>query len=112
MKVISTQNDWEQLRNRFSRSSHYRDFSTDCSFDPTSKLRLTGMPMGEALPSAKPGGPRWTIFEKAIVDGRTVEAVNNLAQQVARQNGATAERDGDIFIALFTGYATLEPANG
>jgi hypothetical protein len=106
-RVISTPQDWESVRGRFTRSSDYRTFSASFEFNPASTLRLTGMEMGKALPRAKPGGPRWTIFEKAIVHEATVERVNELAQLVGRQTGGRPEPDADIFIALATGYATL-----
>jgi len=106
--VISTQRAWEQVRERFTRSSDYRAFSQDFEFDPASTLRLTGRPIGKALPRAKPGGPRWNIFEKAIVHGATVERVNELAARISRQAHGRVEPDADIFIALFTGYAQLD----
>ena len=106
--VISTQQQWEQVRRKFSRSSDYRAFSDDFEFNPASTLRLTGIEIGKALPRAKPGGPRWTIFEKAVVDGATVERVNELAARITRQAHGVVEPDADIFIALFTGYAQLD----
>ena len=106
--VISTQQQWEQVRRKFSRSSDYRLFSADYEFNPASTLRLTEIEISKALPRAKPGGPRWTVFEKAIFDGATVERVNELAQRVGRQAGGHPEHDADIFIALFTGYAQLD----
>ena len=106
--VISTHREWEEVRGTFSRSSDYRAFSHDFEFNPTSTLRLTGTQIGKALPRAKPGGPRWTIFETAISDGATVERVNELAARISRQAHGRAEPDADVFIALFTEYARLD----
>lgn len=108
LTVISTQQDWKGVREKFTRSSDYRAFSQDFEFDPASKLQLTGIAIGKALPRAKPGGPRWTIFEKAIVHGATVERVNEMATRITRQAHGAVEPDADIFIALFTGYAQLD----
>lgn len=107
-EIISTQDDWQRVRERFTRSSDYRAFSERFEFNPASTVRLTGLPISKALPRARPGGPRWTIFEKAIVDGASVERVNELAQRVGRQTGGRPEPDADIFIALFKGYAQLD----
>ena len=106
--VISTQREWEQARGKFSRSSDYRAFSQDFEFNPSSTVHLTGIPISEALPRAKPGGPRWTIFETAIVHGASVERVNEVAARISRQAHGRVEPDADIFIALFTGYARIE----
>ena len=106
--VISTQREWEQVRGRFTSSSDYRLFSQDFEFNPASTLYLTGVEIGKALPRAKPGGPRWTIFETAIVHGASVERVNEVAARISRQAHGRVEPDADIFIALFTGYARIE----
>lgn len=96
------------MRERFTRSSDYRAFSEEFEFDPASTLQLTGIEIGKALPRAKPAGPRWTIFENAIVHGATVERVNELAARISRQAHGRVEPDADICIALFTGYAQLD----
>ena len=106
--IISTQADWERVRDEFKSASDYRAFSARYSFNPTSRVRLTGQTLADSLPRATPGGPRWTIFEKAILDGRMVGQINQHAQQLGRQTGSRPEPDGDVFIALFVGYVTLE----
>lgn len=106
--VISTQQDWENAREKFANSSDCRAFSERFEFNPVSTLRLTGLEIGKALPRAKPGGPRWTIFETAIVHGASVERVNELSARITRQAHGRVEPDADVFIALFTGYATIE----
>lgn len=88
------------------RSSDCHPFSKDLEFNLSSTLRLTGMEIGKALPRANPGCPRWTIFEKAIVDGATVERVNELALQVGRKTAGRPERDAESSSPL-QGYATL-----
>lgn len=106
--VISTQADWERVRDNFKSASDYRAFSERYSFNPTSRVRLTGQTLADSLPRAKPGGPRWTIFEKIIPDGRMVEQINQHAQRFGQETGSRPEPDGDVFIALFVGYVTLE----
>ena len=107
LKVISTQSDWERIRDEFERSSDYREFSKRYSFNPSSRVKLTGMTIRDALPRAEVGKPRWQIFEKAIRDGVSVEQVNQQARAVCQRTGGKAEVDGDLFIALFRGYAEL-----
>lgn len=106
--VISTQEDWEKVRGKFARSSDYRVFSERFEFNPASTMRLMDMEITKALPRAKPGRPRWMIFETAIVHGASVGRVNDLAARITRQAHGRVEPDADVFIALFTGYAQLD----
>lgn len=55
--VISTQREWEEVRERSRRRSEHRLFSADFEFNRTSPLRLTCIDTSEALPQAKLGGP-------------------------------------------------------
>lgn len=50
--VISTQREWEQVREKFPRSSDYRLFSRNFEFNPASKVHLTGIPIGKDVPRA------------------------------------------------------------
>jgi hypothetical protein len=101
-KTISTQREWQRVRVRFPHLSDYQSFSPTYSFNPTSTLRLTGKTIREALPRARVNGPRWAIFEHAIQEGATIERVNARAKKMGGRH------DADIFIALHTGFVTLQ----
>lgn len=82
-RVISMQEEWHVVRDRFPRACHDQAFIREFSFDPTSVVRLLGRSVRDALPNASTTGSRWAIFERAITDGATVEKVNRRAREVS-----------------------------
>lgn len=81
--MISTQEDWAALRDRFPRASDDREFLNEFEFDQTSVIRRTDVTVRDALPNASTTGSRWAVFERAITDGATVDEVNRRARQVS-----------------------------
>ena len=109
--VISTQEDWRAVRDRFPRASDDQKFVKEFEFDLTSVVRRTDVTVRDALPSASTTGSRWAIFERAITDGATVEEVNRRAREVSSPSSMPT-RDADVFNALRAGYAVLEAGTG
>ncbi len=103
-RVIGTQQQWEAVKDRFRNASAYREFRREYSFDPSARLTRTSLPIRQALPRAHEGGARWSIFEQ-MTTGITVADVNQAASLFDN-----AERDADIFTALYTGYVHLPEA--
>ena len=108
-KTISTQQEWEEIRGKFTRASDYRKFGRDYTFNPTSRVRVPDG--GGSIRGAAPQAPsesntgRFQIFREAMREGRSVEEVNAHAKEISKH----ATRDADIFIALFNEYVTLQP---
>lgn len=105
--VISTQEDWRAVRDRFPRASDDQKFVKEFEFDQTSVVRRTDVTVRDALPNASTTGSRWAIFERAITDGATVDEVNRRAREVSSPSSMPT-RDADVFNALRSGYAVLE----
>lgn len=105
--VISTQQDWRAVRDRFPRASDDGKFVNEFEFDQTSVVRRTDVTVRDALPNASTTGSRWAIFERAITDGATVDEVNRRAREVSSPSSMPT-RDADVFNALRSGYAVLE----
>ncbi len=101
-QIVRNQQDWETIRCRFPNASDYRRFRSEYFFDPTAKLRKTGVPLeGVLRRPTQSSGARWKIFE-SIANGMSVEEVFQLAQAYPG-----AELDADVFIALHKGFLKL-----
>jgi hypothetical protein len=104
-KLISSQGDWLRVRDEFSCASKYREFRARYSFNETSRVRRTEISIEEVL---QPGArSRRDIFETCLLDGHSVREVNGCAKRQDRG----AERDADIFVALFKNFIVLEASD-
>ena len=102
--MISSQNKFAAIKPEFNSASdnNFREFKMKYHINPSSKCELTGMPKDQVL--RKKHGDRWNIFGK-FKTGETVEEFYQSAKQVTRR----AERDHDMFIALYKGFIRLIP---
>jgi len=103
---ISSQEDFDAVKSQFNNSSQHRGFKERFHFDPTSYIEMTGMPIHQALPRAKPGGDRWRIFEAAN-SGLRVEIFN----EKAKRRSPYAVWDEDLYICLYRGFVRLVPCS-
>ncbi|MBK18790.1 MAG: hypothetical protein CMM52_08125 [Rhodospirillaceae bacterium] len=103
MKIVRSQQDFDLLKPKFPRPNDYRNFTqAGYYFDPNGVLEKGTLSIQDALPKAKPSGPRWRTFE-AMESGITVEGFN----QKAKEMRLGAEWDADIFIAVHRGFRRL-----
>jgi hypothetical protein len=103
-QMISSQNKFAVIKPEFNSAggNNFREFKMKYHINPDSKIELTGMPRDQVL--RKKHGDRWEIFGK-FKTGETVEEFYQSAKQVTRR----AERDHDMFIALYKGFIRLTP---
>jgi len=102
---ISTQTEWNGIRNRFPSAQDHKKFSEVCTFADHAVLIRTGKPIREAVPRARSDSQngRYAIFN-AMVSGDSVAATNRKAKEVS----PNATRDGDIFIGLHTKFLRFD----
>jgi hypothetical protein len=95
---LSTQLEWDNVRDEFPNRSSYRAFRARYQCNPNSRIILTGRPIQEVL---RPDAVlRRSIFEQCFQYGRTVQDITHHAAQMPGR----AEPDADIFIGLFADY--------
>ncbi len=99
-KKISSQKEFASIKSKFNSASDFRAFKKDYFFDPASRVELTGMQRTQTL--RKKSGARWDIFG-VFRTGMTIAEFNRSAKQVS----SGAERDADVFIALYKGFICL-----
>ena len=103
--VITTQTEWNGIRNRFPSAQDHKKFSKEFEFDPNALLIRTNKTIREAVPKARSDSRngRYAIFE-AMVSGDTVDATNRKAKEIS----PNATRNGDIFIGLHTNFLRFD----
>ena len=104
---INSQQDFENVKPLFKNASAYKKFLISYHFNPKTRIRLTGIPIEEAIPLSQK--TRRKIFEKMQnMDGSLVSLVNSAAQAISKRGGETrATPDADIFIAAYKGFIEL-----
>ncbi|MBU06019.1 MAG: hypothetical protein CL877_08755 [Dehalococcoidales bacterium] len=104
---INSQQDFENVKPQFKNASAYKKFLVSYNFNPKLRIRLTGIPIEEAIPISQK--TRRKIFEKMQnMDGSLVSLVNSAAQTISKRGGETrATPDADIFIAVHKGFIEL-----
>jgi hypothetical protein len=101
LQLISKQAHWIFVKGQFGNANDYDSFKKTYSFDPNSRIARTGISLDEVLkPHAE---KRREIFEKCLLDGLTVQEVNDQAREMK----LGAKLDADIFVGLYKDYIRL-----